>query len=163
MADRHAELRAMLRTLKLPAMADHFADLALKAAKAGLTHEAFLYEVVRCEVTQREERRIARLLHQSALPQEKTFRTLKLDCFPLAMRQQLEHLRTGAFVEEAVNVLAVGKPGTGKSHLAAALGHELVLGGHRVLWTPTAMLVQRLLAGKRDLRRSEERRVGKEC
>ncbi len=68
------------------------------------------------------------------------------------MRQQLEPLRGGSFLEEAVNVLAVGKPGTGKSHLAAALGHDLVLGGHRVLWTPTASLVQRLLAAKRDLR-----------
>jgi DNA replication protein DnaC len=152
MADRHAELRTMLRTLKLPAMADHFADLALKAAKAGLTHEAFLYEVVQCEVTQRDERRTARLLHQSALPQEKTFRTLKLDPFPVLIRQQVEGLRNGAFLEEAVNVLAVGKPGTGKSHLAAALGHELVVHGHRVLWTPTANLVQRLLAAKRDLR-----------
>ena len=152
MADRHAQLRTMLRTLKLPAMADHFADVALKATKGGLTHEAFLYEVVQCEVTQREERRIARLLHQSALPQAKTFRTLQLDRFPALIRQQLDHLRGGAFLEEAVNVLAVGKPGTGKSHLAAALGHELVVQGHRVLWTPTANLVQRRLAAKRDLR-----------
>jgi DNA replication protein DnaC len=152
MADRHAELRAMLRALKLPAMADHFAELALKAAKAGLTHEAFLYEVVQGEVIQREERRIARLLHQSGLPQEKTFRTLQLDRFPALVRQQLEQLRDGVFLEQAINVLAVGKPGTGKSHLAAALGHELVLGGHRVLWTATANLVQRLLAAKRDLR-----------
>jgi DNA replication protein DnaC len=152
MTDRHADLRAMLRTLKLPAMADHFADLALKAAKAQLTHEAFLYDVVQCELSQREERRIARLLHQSALPQEKTFRTLRLDRFSAVIRQQLEPLRGGAFLEEAINVLAVGKPGTGKSHLAAALGHELVVQGHRVLWTPTANLVQRLLAAKRDLR-----------
>jgi DNA replication protein DnaC len=152
MPDRHAELRAMLRTLKLPAMADTFAELALKAAKAGLTHEAFFYELVQCEVTQREQRKIARLLRLSGLPQEKTFRTLVLDRFPPPVRQQLEHLRTGRFVDEAVNVLAVGKPGTGKSHLAAALGHELVLGGQRVLWTPTATLVQRLLAAKRDLR-----------
>ena len=48
MPDRHADLPAMLRTLKLPAMAAAFADLALKAAKAGLTHEAFFYELVQC-------------------------------------------------------------------------------------------------------------------
>ena len=152
MPDRHAELLAMLRTLKLPAMADAFADLALKAAKGGLTHEAFFYELVHCEVAQREERRIARLLRLSGLPPEKTFRTLRLDRFPPPVRQQLAQLRAGRFVDEAVNELAVGKPGTGKRHLAAALGHELVLGGQRVLWTPTATLVQRLLAAKRDLR-----------
>ena len=46
MPDRHAELRAMLRTLKLPAMAEAFADLALRAAKANPTHEAFLFDLV---------------------------------------------------------------------------------------------------------------------
>ena len=153
MPDRHAELTTMLRTLKLPAMADTFADLALKAAKAGLTHEAFLYELVHGEVAQRDQRRVARLLRQSGLPQEKTFRTLELvGHFPPAIRQRVDRLRQGTFIEEAVNVLAVGKPGTGKSHLAAALGHELVQRGHRVLWTSTAGLVQRLLAAKRDLR-----------
>ncbi len=68
------------------------------------------------------------------------------------MRQQIERLRSGAFVGEAINVIAVGRPGTGKSHLAAALGHELILHGESVLWTATANLVQRLLAAKRDLR-----------
>jgi DNA replication protein DnaC len=152
MPDRHAELQQRLHALKLPAMADTFAELALKAAKGGLTHEAFLYELVQVECTQREERRTARLLHKSGLPLEKTFRTLELDCFPPVLRQQVERLQTGAFLDDAVNVVAVGKPGTGKSHLLAALAHELILQGHPVLWTPTALLVQRLLAAKRDLR-----------
>ncbi|HET7080578.1 MAG TPA: ATP-binding protein [Chloroflexia bacterium] len=82
MPDRHAELLAMLHTLKLPAMADTFADLALKAAKGGLTHEAFLYELVCGECEQRDQRRTARLLRQSGLPAEKTFRTLQLARFP---------------------------------------------------------------------------------
>jgi len=152
MPDRHAELQQWLHALKLPAMADTFADLALKAAKGGLTHEAFLYELVQGECAQREARRTARLLHKSGLPLEKTFRTLELAGFPPALRQQVERLRSGAFVDEAINVVAVGKPGTGKSHLLAALAHELILQGHAVLWTPTALLVQRLLAAKRDLR-----------
>jgi DNA replication protein DnaC len=142
MPDRHAELLAMLRTLRLPAIADQLADLALKAAKANLTHEAFLYEVVKAEVAQREQHRIARLRRRSGLPAEKTFRTL----------QQVERLRAGAFVAEAVNVVAVGRPGVGKSHLLAAVAHELILHGQPVLWTSTATLVQRLLAAKRDLR-----------
>jgi DNA replication protein DnaC len=151
-ADRHAALLAMLRTLRLPAIADQMADLALKAAKEHLTHEAFLYELVQAEVQQREARRIARLVHQSGLPAEKTFRTLQLERFPPAVRQQLERLRSGTFLAEAVNVVAVGRPGVGKSHLLAAVAHEQVLRGQPVLWTATATLVQRLLAAKRDLR-----------
>ena len=52
--------------------------------------------------------------------------------------------------------VAAGLPGVGKSHIAAALGYELILQGHPVLWTPTSNLVQRLLAAKRDLRLPQE-------
>lgn len=152
MPDRHGELATMLHTLKLPTMAVSFADLALKAAKANLTHEAFLYELVQGECAQRTHHRIARLRHQSGLPPDKTFQTLKIDHFPPAIRQQIERLQSGAFVTEAINVVAAGTPGVGKSHLLAALGHELILQGYPVWWTSTAALVQRLLAAKRDLR-----------
>ena len=156
MPDRQAELRQRLHTLKLPAMAGTFADVALHAAKANLTHEAYLWELVQAECAERDERRTARLLHASGLPLEKTFHTLQLDRFPPAIRQQVEHLRQGTFVGEAINVVAVGAPGVGKSHLLAALGHELIGRGQAVLWTPTASLMQRLLAAKRDLRLPQE-------
>ena len=152
MPDRQTELRLMLRSLRMPAIAAQFEDLALKAAKGNLTHEAFLYELVRAECIQREEHRIARLLRLSGLPPDKTFRTLLLDQFPPLIREQIERLRSGAFLEHAVNLVAAGKPGVGKSHALAAIGHELVQLGHQVLWTPTATLVQELLAAKRDLR-----------
>lgn len=152
MPDRQAEMRLMLRALRLPAIAAVYEDLALKAAKANLTHAEFLYELLRAECLQRDEHRVARLLRLSSLPPDKTFRTLQLDRFPPLIRQQLERLRSGTFLEDAINVVAAGKPGVGKSHALAAIGHELVLQGHQVLWTPTASLVQELLAAKRDLR-----------
>lgn len=142
----------MLHGLKLPAMADTFADLALKAAKANLTHEAFLYELVQAEHSQRDEHRQARFRRQSGLPLEKTFDLLELGRFPAAIQLQVERLRSGAFLDEAINIVAAGKPGVGKSHLVAAIGHELIQRGHPVLWTSTASLVQRLLVAKRELR-----------
>ena len=152
MPDRQTELRLMLRSLRMPAIGALFEDLALKAAKGNLTHEAFLYELVRAECIQREQHRIARLLRLSGLPPDKTFHSLQLDRFPPLIREQLERLRSGAFLDDAVNLVAAGKPGVGKSHALAAIGHELVQLGHQVLWTPTATLVQELLAAKRDLR-----------
>jgi hypothetical protein len=142
----------MLHTLNLPAMAATISDVALKAAKANLTHAAFLDELVQQEGAQRDERRISRLRQQSGLPLDKTFQTLRLARFPLAIRQQIEQLRRGTFVDEAINVVAAGQPGVGKSPLLAALGHDLILQGHPMLWTSTVSLVQRLLAAKRDLR-----------
>ena len=155
-ANRHDELDAMLRSLNLSHTAKSFADLALRASKANWTHEAFLHEVVRQECEYRSQRRVARLLQQSGLPREKTFRTFQLEPLGPTLRLQLERLRSGAFLEEAMNVIAVGKPGAGKSHLLAALGHDLVVLGQPVLWIATAALVQQLLAAKRDLRLPQE-------
>jgi DNA replication protein DnaC len=148
---RQEELTAMLKDLKLPGMAAAYHDLATKAAKEGATHEAFFYEVVRAECAGREQRRIDRLQHRSGLPAEKTFRTLRLERFSPLIQQQIERLRSGEFVAEAVNCLAIGKPGTGKSHLLAAVGHALIAQGHAVRYAATVTLVQQLLAAKRDL------------
>ena len=154
--NRHTELHALLERLKLGGMAEIFADLALKAAKEGLSHEGYLHNLATYEEEQRMHRRTERLLRQSGLPREKTFRTFDLGRLPAALQLHLERLKRGTFLETAVNVIAVGKPGVGKSHLAAALGHELILQGHPVLWVSTATLVQRLLAAKRDLRLPQE-------
>jgi hypothetical protein len=102
MLEVEPELRVMLRALHVSGMADNFVDLATKAATAHLTYESFLAEVVRCECTLREQRRIARLLRQSGLPLDKTFRTLQLDRFPLNIQQQVEHVRSGAFTADAI-------------------------------------------------------------
>jgi DNA replication protein DnaC len=57
----------------------------------------------------------------------------------------------GTFLRRGTNVLAFGLPGRGKTHALAAIGHELVQRGYRVLFVPTYQLVQRLLGAKRDL------------
>jgi DNA replication protein DnaC len=154
--NRHSDLQARLERLNLGGMAAIFAELALKAAKEGLSHEAYLLELAKHEEEQRRQRRTTRLLRASGLPVEKTFRTFQANRLSSTLQLQLEQLKDGAFLDSATNVIAVGKPGVGKSHLAAALGHELILAGHAVLWVSTSSLVQRLLAAKRDLRLPQE-------
>ena len=61
-------------------------------------------------------------------------------------------------MQGATNLCVFGNPGTGKSHVVSALGHELVRQGHSVLFTPVSALVERLLEAKRDLRLSRELR-----
>jgi DNA replication protein DnaC len=153
---RYTELTSLLRSLKLLAMADSVSDVAVKAARANLSHEAFLYELARLEQEQRTQRRVERLRRESGLPRDKTFATLELASFPPLIRQQVERLRRGEFVGQAVNVVAVGPPGVGKSHLLASVAHRLIEQGVPVLWSSTAQLMQRLLAAKRDLRLPQE-------
>jgi len=156
MANRQIELQAMLHSLRLPTMAEVCSELARDSAKEGLSHEAFLYELARLEGERRSQQRIERRLSQSGLPREKTFATFQLDRLPMSVRGQLERLRSGEFVKDATNVVAVGPPGVGKSHVLAAVAHDLVHQGYTVLWTSTAQLMQRLLAAKRDLRLPQE-------
>jgi DNA replication protein DnaC len=154
--DRHEELGRMLRQLKLNAFGTSFEEVARKSSRENLSHEAFLYELARLECEKRAQHSIERRRHQSQLPREKTFKSLELGQYPPALRQQLESLRRGEFLTTATNVIAVGPPGVGKSHLLAALSHELIEQGQRVLWTTTAQLMQKLLAARRDLRLPQE-------
>src|SRR5437588_12567193 len=138
--NRHSELQALLERLNLGTMAQAFADVALKAAKEGLSHEGYLLELATLEEEQRTARRTARLLRQSGLPQEKTFRTFDLQRLSPALQLHIERLKSGTFLEQATNVIAVGKPGVGKSHLLAAVGYELILAGYPILWMPSVIL-----------------------
>ena len=156
MVSPREELLVLLRGLNLGAMAGAVEDTALRAAKEGLSHEVFLLELARTERAAKSARRIERLRHQSGLLPGKNFRALDLNRFTPATRMQVERLRDGSFLTEAINVIAVGRPGAGKSHLACALGQALIEQAHPVLFVSTSTLVQRLLAAKRDLRLPQE-------
>lgn len=152
----HEELTSLLRSLGLKTMAEAFPALAMRAAKERLTHEQFLSELAKLERLTKDQQRIERLTAQSKLPMQKTFRTLELERFPLESRTQIEQLKTGEFFNDAINIVAIGRPGAGKSHLCCALGHALIELGHKVFFTKTVELMQRLLAAKRDLRLPQE-------
>src|SRR5438093_1618704 len=96
-------------------------------------------------------RRIDRALRDSDLPAEKTLATLDRARLPQKVTKMLASICDGGFVERGENLLVFGLPGRGKTHVVAAIGHELIRRGYRVLFTPTFALVQRLLAAKRDL------------
>lgn len=149
-------LALLLRALKLPGFARYHEEIAQKAERDGWTFGQYLHHLAELEVQERKQRRIERNLKHSDLPLEKTLATLNRARIPSKVQKQLPTLCEGAFVERGDNVLIFGLPGRGKTHLAAALGHELVRRGHRVLFTATFALVQRLLAAKRDLKLERE-------
>ena len=149
-------LAILLRALKMPTIARHFAEVAQKAEKEGWTFGQYLHHLAELEVAERGRRRIARHQKESDLPLEKTLATLQRSRLSPKLQKQLPPLCEGAFVERGDNILAFGLPGRGKTHLVCAIGHELIRRGHRVLFTATYALVQRLLAAKRDLRLEKE-------
>ena len=91
------------------------------AAGHGDALATFL-EVLEQEAEDRRHRRINRLRRESRLPSGKTWETFEHDRVPLALRQQLDQLAQGSFVERGINVLAFGLPGTGKTHASVRPG-----------------------------------------
>ena len=149
-------LAMLLRVLKLPTVARHAEEVAQKAEREGWTFGQYLRHLVELEVAERRRRRIERNQRDSDLPAEKTLATLDRKRLPAAVAKILPTLCEGGFLERGDNVLLFGLPGRGKTHVACAIGHELIRRGHRVLFTPTYALVQQLLAAKRDLRLEKE-------
>jgi DNA replication protein DnaC len=135
---------------------DDFWVGAHKAEREGWTFGRYLHHLAELELEERRRRRIERYLNDSDLPREKTLATLTRSRLPPKVAKMFPTLCEGGFVERGDNVLAFGLPGRGKTHLVCALGHELIQHGHRVLFTATFALVQRLLAAKRDLTLEKE-------
>jgi DNA replication protein DnaC len=145
-SERMAELLVLF---KLPTVN---AQLATRLTEAGFADAMpVVLEVFEMEASDRRERRVERLLRASRLPPGKTMETFKLPRLPRALLTKVRELAKGDFLDRADNVLCFGLPGVGKTHMAAALGHELVRRGRSVYFAPTYEVVQDLLAAKRDL------------
>lgn len=151
LANWQESLPVLLRALKLPGFVTGYEEMSRRAEMEGLSFGAALHELAEQELAMRARKRVERLLKGSDLPAEKTLATLDLARLPEKVRRQIPSLAEGGFLARAENVLAFGLPGRGKSHCLAAIGHELVARGHKVLFTPAFKLVQRLLIAKRDL------------
>ena len=148
----NGRLVSNLRTLHLPAVRESFEAEAVRATQESLSYERYLLELTDREVDVRQQNRISRLLRESRLPLDKTLESFDLTRLPRKVAVQFKTLLEGSFLNRAENVLAFGNPGSGKTHLLCALGHELVHQGRRVLFTPCSLLVQDLLIAKRDLK-----------
>ncbi len=146
------------KTLRLPTMATVLEESILCAERDNWPLDVFLTHLLEQEIEARRLRRIARLRKQSKLPPGKTFAVFDDSRLPLRIRRQLPNLQEGTFVNRAQNVLCFGLPGTGKTHLAAAIGHMLVENGRSVLFVPTFKLVGRLLRAKREYELERELR-----
>jgi len=146
------ELKEQLRELRLPMFREHFQSVGDQAVRESLSYPQYLAELTRLECQTRRQRRIQRLLEQSRLPREKTWNNFDWKRIPLSVARQAESLRDGSFLDRRENLLVFGKPGSGKTHCLCALAERLVHQGRPLLFTTCSLLVQSLLAAKRDLR-----------
>jgi DNA replication protein DnaC len=147
---QYESLRLHCKALRLPTIREVAGDAITRAERESWSFESFLLHLLEQELEGRRRRRIERMQKASHLPPGKTLVQLDENRLPLRVRRMLPRLQQGEFVDRAENILFFGLPGTGKTHLAAALGHALIETGRSVLFIPTYQLVGRLLRAKRD-------------
>jgi len=141
-----------LKELRLPAFRDHYRDQAERAAKENWGYPQYLETLAAREIEARTQGRIRRLAKASRLPAGKSWDGFEWSRVPKLVMQQMQSLRDASFLDRRENVLVFGKPGSGKTHALAALGEQLVLRGRSVYFASCSLLVQELLAAKRDLK-----------
>jgi len=154
--DVKAELTQSLKYLHLPTVRQCYEEVAQQAERESLSYERYLHELIQRECEERQENRITKMLRESQLPLEKSLAAFDTKRLPSKAARQMRSLLDGGFLARTENVLVFGNPGGGKTHMLQAISQELVRQGHRMLFTSCEMLVQQLLAAKRDLKLSRQ-------
>ena len=149
-----AEITVALRTLRLPTMRSLLEDVSQQADQEGWCRLRFLLSLLELEQTERGRRRKEDRLRESRLPTDKTFSTYDLNWLPQTVcRDQILALSENAdWLEQGDNILLFGGSGSGKSHLASAIGHAMIQNGKRVLSVSTSQMAQDLMAAATEAR-----------
>ncbi len=144
--DLSAEIAFLTRALKAPTMRDAVTRLAERARVESWGHEEFLVACLQREVSARESHGGEGRIRAARFPARKSLEDFDFDHARGLKRDLIAHLGTLDFVTAKDNVVFLGPPGTGKTHLATGLAIRACQAGHRVLFATASQWVDRLAA-----------------
>lgn len=146
------ELSYLMSKLKLEHLEAQLDSVCEQAAQQELDYPTFLSQALAIEWQGRYQRGIDARLRQARFPWIKTLEQFDFDFQPSLDRRQVRELTTLRFVEHAHNVVILGPPGVGKTHLAVAFGVKAVEAGYSVLFLTLETLMTRLLRARHENR-----------
>ncbi len=143
-------LNHYLKQLRLPTMLREYQTTAQTCAKDNKDHIGFLLQLVERETFEREQRAAERRIKSARFPVIKTLDTFDFKAQPGINKTLVRDLMRGDYLEQHENILFLGNPGTGKTHLATALGHAACAQGKRVQFMTVTSLITQLLEARED-------------
>jgi DNA replication protein DnaC len=147
-----------LKQLKLPTVLREYDKVARECARDGVDHPRYLLRLIELELIDRERRTIERRIKAAKFPAVKGFDTFDFTAIPSLNKMLVLELARCAFILRRENVLALGNSGTGKSHVALALGLAACQKGFTVAFTTAASLVNQLLEARDERRLLKQQR-----
>lgn len=148
-----------LRKLRLLKSGERLEALLQHAAAQELPYAEFLEQVLGEEVAAKTSKNIAMRTAMARLPFVKPLETFEFDYQPSIDRKQVQALASCHFIEHGDNVIVLGPPGVGKTHLAVSLGLKAISNGYRVLFTTAANLIAVLTRAHAEGRLDEKLKV----
>jgi DNA replication protein DnaC len=144
------QLAPSLKQLRLSGMLETLDARNRQAIEGHWSYPDFLSRLLQDEIERRAQNQLLLRLRRSKLNSSKTLDAFDFNAVPSLNRQEVLELASCDFIRRKVNLLVCGPTGTGKSHLAAALGHEAARQGFNVLFTNTHKMLQDLGGGRAD-------------
>jgi DNA replication protein DnaC len=141
-----------LKQLKLPTVLREYDKVARECARDGVDHARYLLRLVELELIERERRTVERRIRAARFPAVKSLETFDFTAIPGLNKMLVLDLARCDYIARRENVIALGNSGTGKTHVALALGLAACQKGFTVAFTTAASLVTQLLEA-RDERR----------
>jgi DNA replication protein DnaC len=136
------------RALRLPAVGRDAARLASEAVRQSVNPLAYVVELLENELDERQTRRAERRVKEANFPVTKTLEGFDFKRANHLPESLLRNLAEGSYIDNAEPILFLGEPGTGKTHLATALGFAAAQQGRRVRFTTAATLVTELVEAR---------------
>ncbi|MDQ1238370.1 MAG: hypothetical protein QG577_555 [Thermodesulfobacteriota bacterium] len=152
-------LEAYLKRLKLPAMCTHYQEMARQAEQGNQTYEGYLLVLSELETQQRDENAFKRRISQARFPLSKTLDQFDFSAIPALNKAKVLNLAQGDYIGKKENLILMGNSGTGKTHLAIALGFLACQQGKTVRFFTAAGLINQLTEAQAVLRLSHVQRV----
>ncbi len=141
-----------LKQLKLPTILREYDKVARECAQGGIDHPGYLLRLLELELLDRERRVVERRIRAARFPAVKSFDTFDFTAIPSLNKMLVLELGRCEFILRRENIIALGNSGTGKTHVALALGLAACQKGFTVAFTTAASLVNQLMEA-RDERR----------